>query len=97
MPIYNNPHGDQFFYKTGNGFADLFNSAVRGILNNKDTIVSVTKNSTDIASNAQKIINNKHDLAEAKIKKDPPPKKVDPKIVDGVVLERKGKGIYDIN
>ena len=75
MTTYRNPHGDQFFYRTGSGFADLFNSTVRGILNNKDTIANVTKNSADIASDARKIIKNKHDLAEAKSKKEPPLKK----------------------
>ena len=59
MATYKNPHGDDFFYKSGSGFADLFNSAIRGISNNKNIIANVAKNTADIASKVQKIIKNK--------------------------------------
>ena len=43
MATYKNPHGDDFFYKSGRGFADLYNSVIRGISNNKDIVLTVIK------------------------------------------------------
>ena len=97
--VYKSPYGNGFFYKTGNGFSDLFNSAVRGFLNNK---THVAKNTVDFASKANKIIKdsetNRETLPVSRDEKQTQPnKKIDPEIVDSIVSPRKGKGIYDIN